>query len=612
MEERLLFILQKAAMLVHQITYKQGRKMFKKTIEGILSRVRHAPTWAAIVVGVLAFGTIGFASSGEFRKVVIYTFAPKAWMDVYYTSDVAICEAHFSGQLTIGGEVETRIPYRGRLAQGTHRVTIEREDGAVYDEEIEVTSLGHTIEISCLESGEWSILSFISNREHYGDPVSLPLSSPISSPVAPPASSPVTEGALVESTESQPASEEDEQVASGDGRNEDTEEVPKQETPEPVPEQQEQQAVTPDQPQPDSVPATKPAPIAEECQAPIMRAAKLINRQAPAGLLNMLDITVDCLDGAELHTINVEWRHRETGKMGSYSADLGMTINQNKHSFGLDIQTREDDPQGPWDIVKLSLMGRHQEIVYHKDAIDEAFWLTEPNTPGTGNYPDDKTAPTMSNLKLSKTTITAGDSITFSADFADESSGVWTTNIIIRSPSEGQIISDGFTLTGNSGKVTITIPPSAETGNWFIHVIDVHDNAGNMRSYPASELNRTVEVKAHPSIAADTTPPELLLFQLSKSSVMANESFTVKVKVKEEGVGLDHVGVNFVHTSVPGNFSVVLNAFNNQGEATVAVGSLDGYPTGVYEVHSLFLLDKAGNEEWHYQDDLNKTITITP
>lgn len=114
----------------------------------------------------------------------------------------------------------------------------------------------------------------------------------------------------------------------------------------------------------------------------------------------------------------------------------------------------------------------------------------------------DATAPTLSGVAISPPTIdatTLAKTVTVSISVADDASGFAAAGMRFVSPGGGGYLFAGFgapsrtsgTALAGTYTRTMIVPAGAALGTWSVDAIDLVDEAGNSRSYPAATLSAT-------------------------------------------------------------------------------------------------------------------------
>ena len=236
-----------------------------------------------------------------------------------------------------------------------------------------------------------------------------------------------------------------------------------------------------------------------------------------------------------------------------------------------------------------------------------SFTVVNPN-------PIDTAPPTVTDISLSSSSVTAPGQITVTARISDDISGVNSCFVSFR---DTETDSDLYcSLSTNSNGIhtgTIQVDEHTNSGTYVIEYVSLSDKAGNHEyyygegspSYANSSTSKLPDSLASLSFAVvnqnpvDTTPPTVTDISLSPASITAPGQITVTVSTTDDISGVNSCFVSFRNTET-GSILDCYPRLNSSGTftGTIQVGEYDN--SGTYVIDSVFLSDNAGNSEDYY------------
>ena len=243
--------------------------------------------------------------------------------------------------------------------------------------------------------------------------------------------------------------------------------------------------------------------------------------------------------------------------------------------------------------------------------------------------PVDRTPPVFQSFSVSKTAVTAGESLTVYFKATDDVSGVSTkmVNMTItkRNVSGTHWLPLEFTFTDitymgdDTYAAKFSLSPYLAPGDYIIHLLAIWDNAGNSNTLTLREDTSTAYMEFYPNMSdlqipaihlqvsnpniLDTTPPELELVSLdAKGPVQAGSSLHVIIKATDSQSGVDptsceaNVADTVSHSDHKYDIGLVKNFVplgNDYYEGTAAVGAY--VPSLEYYLLQIYCADRSGN-----------------
>ncbi|ACG74587.1 Ig family protein [Anaeromyxobacter sp. K] len=224
----------------------------------------------------------------------------------------------------------------------------------------------------------------------------------------------------------------------------------------------------------------------------------------------------------------------------------------------------------------------------------------------------DASAPELVTLSIAPTTIdtsTEDQVVLLTAHLTDDLSGVSGGSVTFSSPSGFKSLFASPTQASGDGldgiyTFTITAPRYTELGTWHLMGLQVSDNAGNVRSFPETELVSrglpTTFVNAGAS--SDTAGPQLRALAVAPATIDTTEQaqlVTVTARLVDDLAGVGP----FVSVALRGPSGT---GFFSGGARRISGDALDGVYTftvevpryaesGTWHLEDLSVSDRAGN-----------------
>lgn len=208
---------------------------------------------------------------------------------------------------------------------------------------------------------------------------------------------------------------------------------------------------------------------------------------------------------------------------------------------------------------------------------------------------DDVTAPIISNVALSNTELSAGNIVSITADFSDET-------------PEGSTIYAQFTyVDGSWGAMGIPMYLDLTTGQLTANVgfneymwngvyaftmITATDGAGNTVEYPLEELTFTVTG----GVDRDTTAPEISNVTISQYEVQPGDVIYISADIDDASLYMNvfsYLYYSYVDGSNSNQVALYYNNENGKLEGTINI--TEETPNGIWKLNSLSASDAQGN-----------------
>lgn len=208
---------------------------------------------------------------------------------------------------------------------------------------------------------------------------------------------------------------------------------------------------------------------------------------------------------------------------------------------------------------------------------------------------DDVTPPVISNVALSQTELTAGNVVSITADFSDET-------------PDGSTIYAQFTyVDGSWGAVGIPMYLDLTTGQltanlgfneymwngvYAFTMITATDGAGNSIEYPLEGLTFTVSG----AVDRDTTAPILSNVTLSQTEVQPGDVIYVSADIEDASLYMNVFSYLYYSYVDGSNSNQVALYFNNEnGKLEGTINITEETPNGTWKLNSLSASDAQGN-----------------
>lgn len=236
---------------------------------------------------------------------------------------------------------------------------------------------------------------------------------------------------------------------------------------------------------------------------------------------------------------------------------------------------------------------------------------------------DDRTAPTLTSLRLSPVDVTNGDAyVAASATASDAAGNAASVTLTLDRPVVTQgYQGHGVSLTGQTTSIGLAFADQAaatasggplldtttRAGSYTVARAVVTDAAGNSTAYSTAQL-AALGFDTVLAVTADTVAPTLTAFALPASTTLAAGSpldGSVSIGAKDGGVAAGSTGavVHFDRAVGPAGYDLAI-AYVPDGQALAArLGSVAA-PYGSFNVTGITLTDRAGNVTDYRADQL--------
>ncbi|WP_161525854.1 G5 domain-containing protein, partial [Trichococcus alkaliphilus] len=224
----------------------------------------------------------------------------------------------------------------------------------------------------------------------------------------------------------------------------------------------------------------------------------------------------------------------------------------------------------------------------------------------------DTEAPEVLHVSVEQGIMLPGDSVTVTAEIADEKSGVEYAYAYFTAPSGNK--SEVVTLkriSGNTFEGEFIISEYEESGTWNLDYIFVRDNENNSRVLYESDLATITENTSTSIIVgdanSDTEAPEVLHVSVEQGIMLPGDSVTVTAEIADEKSGVEYAYAYF--TAPSGNKSEVVTLKRISGNTFEGEFIISEYEeSGTWNLDYIFVRDNENNSRVLYESDL-ATIT---
>ena len=242
--------------------------------------------------------------------------------------------------------------------------------------------------------------------------------------------------------------------------------------------------------------------------------------------------------------------------------------------------------------------GEHPEVWSPRDSSDTG--TTGHDIPADhADRETDRVPPVLDSIGFDPTQIDDGNPVRLMIRVHDDLAGVRTVTGNIRSPSGRAVFSFEAAQADANGSLyvaTISIPPRAETGTWYVGYLYVPDRADNslVLSYTAATVppGGTLNVVSRES---DSTPPVIHDVVLTSPSVQGGEHNHMRVDIDDDSSGVASIVGSFKSPSgaalIPFICRLVPESQTWEGDVIVPQSA----DCGQWTVNQILATDKAGN-----------------
>ncbi len=231
-------------------------------------------------------------------------------------------------------------------------------------------------------------------------------------------------------------------------------------------------------------------------------------------------------------------------------------------------------------------------------AAEEGSKSDTPKTPVEADPTSDRTPPVLQSLGFDPREVAGGSATTLLVQVSDDLSGVKSVWGMLRSASGAAMLQFGpqGQSDGNLTAFRISIPAEAETGVWYVSMLDLTDQAGNsdVQRYTAATVpaGGTLRVVSSES---DSTAPEVLQIWVEKASVDGGEKNAVRIEARDDRSGVASIMGFFQNPTKSAQiwFTCALNEGSGYWEGSVPVPA--NADCGEWTLQYLKAVDNAGN-----------------
>ncbi|TSB47501.1 G5 domain-containing protein [Alkalicoccobacillus porphyridii] len=273
---------------------------------------------------------------------------------------------------------------------------------------------------------------------------------------------------------------------------------------------------------------------------------------------------------------------------------------------------RELDQEGVWELATLIVMDRAgNETRFEAEDFKGIYDIT------IQNENTDITAPTLDEFSVSTTEASVGEKIDFNVKAQDDGSGVHYARVIYDSPQRNQYIdvsiyNEDLNSTSLNGIGSYVVRELDQEGVWELATLIVMDRAGNETRFGAEDFNGKYDITIQ-NENTDITAPTLEDFSVSTTEALVGERINFNVKADDDASGVHYARViydspqrnQYIDVSI---YNEDLNSTSLNGSGSYVVRELD--QEGVWELATLIIMDRAGNETRFGASDFNGKYDI--
>ena len=273
-----------------------------------------------------------------------------------------------------------------------------------------------------------------------------------------------------------------------------------------------------------------------------------------------------------------------------------------------EFSVSEYKESGTWDLYSIYTFDNENNVraLYGNDLAT----ITDYASFIVANANSDTEAPEVLWLSVEQGTMTPGNSVTVTAEIADDKSGVNYACANFTAPSGNK--SENVILhhtSGNTYTGEFSVSEYKESGTWDLYSIYTFDNENNVSALYGYDLatitdNGSIIVS---NVNSDTEAPEVLWLSVGQGTMTPGDSLTVTAEIADDKSGVNYVCANF--TAPSGNKSENVILHRTSGNTYTGEFNVSEYKeTGTWYLYGIYTFDNENNVSALYGDDL-ATIT---
>ncbi|SEH05179.1 DUF7743 domain-containing protein [Candidatus Venteria ishoeyi] len=226
---------------------------------------------------------------------------------------------------------------------------------------------------------------------------------------------------------------------------------------------------------------------------------------------------------------------------------------------------------------------------------------------------EDNTPPALQSINISPLTVTDEQSVTISVKATDDLAGINHIVLFINNPNhQGERSAShlNFNSDNQAYERSFTVPKYAPSGQWYVHQIQLQDNAGNVTNLNHDNgINATFQVDSR---QPDTTAPALHDIQISPAVVMPGETVQISLQATDDLAGIDRVVAFINNPNGDGERSVSSMTFDTATQRYIRNFVVpEQAMSGQWSVHQIQVYDKAWNTiTLYYPQDIDVTFEV--
>ena len=239
------------------------------------------------------------------------------------------------------------------------------------------------------------------------------------------------------------------------------------------------------------------------------------------------------------------------------------------------------------------------------DVEENASSLVEP-------YAEDAEAPKLIDIKLSSNTVNAGETLTVTVNVTDNLSGFALCQATFINEENKRVLTTSSGSYDDPGTMVLNVSEFEPTGTYELDSILLSDEAGNdvwyVKDYSGDFEDNTIWADLNVQCSfevvnegdSDNEAPKLTGIEVSKETVNAGESLTVTVNATDNLSGFALCQATFINEENKRVLTTSSGSYDDPGTMVLNVSEFE--PAGTYELDSILLSDKAGNDVWYVKD----------
>ena len=236
-------------------------------------------------------------------------------------------------------------------------------------------------------------------------------------------------------------------------------------------------------------------------------------------------------------------------------------------------------------------------------------------------YIADVTAPILTGITLNSDTVKAGETLTVTIDATEEESGLGYCDATFVNKKTKKRLTASSDNYQNPTTLSLKISEYEPNGVYELVSVQLGDKAGNYVLYDKEPIGEPVDNTEIEQLTfdrsftvtnenqTDSQAPKLTNIEISHDTVKAGETLTVTIDATEEESGIDYCDATFVNPKTKKRLDAWAKDYRNPTVLTLKVSEYE--PSGVYELVSVQLGDKAGNYVLYDKEPIGEPVDNT-